>query len=262
MKPFLFAISLGAGLLASASACAEWQYSAGGGLRYVRMTESDNSGRQLVREHGWLPGLSLNATQRRDAWSIGVSGEIYGADLNYDGRLQNGVPFWTDTATTQGRIATELSRQLNENTAVVGGLEYDEWRRHVLGRGTVAGVNERYSSWRLLAGVATTAIRMPAASFTFKGLMIFARPERLRVHFENQLYDDVRFSTKPAIGLRLGMTAFPRALPNLSFGLDLDWMRIRRSDDGTLYKDGIPTGTVAQPEHQRSALGFHADYRF
>ncbi len=234
----------------------------GTGARYVRMREMDLNGRQLVREHGWLPGVGLKATRRDAAWAFGVSGDIYDANLDYDGRLQNGVPFSTDTATTQGRITAEMSWQLTDTTALIGGIEYDGWRRHVLGRGSIAGVKERYSSWRLLAGASSTAWRSSSADFRLKGLMVLAGPEHLHAHFENQLYDDAVLTTKSAAGLRLDLTAYPRAFPHFSFGINVDWMRIRRSNDEILRKDGLPAGTVTQPQHERSAIGFHADYRF
>lgn len=262
MKPFQVSLSILAGLLASAPAFAQSEYSMGAGLRYVRMTEMDASGRQLVREHGWLPGVGLSATRRYQTWTFGLSGEIYGADLDYDGRLQNGVPFTTDTATTQGRIAAEVTRQLTENTTLVGGLEYDGWRRHVLGRDGIAGVRENYSSWRLLAGAASSAWHTSSTDFRLKGLLVLAGPERLHAHFENQLYDDAVLNTRSAQGLRLDLTGYPRAFPRFSFGINVDWMRIRRSNDEVLRKDGLPTGTVTQPEHERSAIGFHAGYHF
>jgi hypothetical protein len=263
MKPFFFtSVSFLAALLFAAPVSAQWKFSVGSGARHVRMTEYEINGQQLVREDGWLPGLALNAVFHQRGWHYGVSGEVYRSNLNYEGRLQNGAPFATDTATTQSRVTAELARELNENVRAIGALEYDQWQRNVLGRGSIAGVNERYASGRLLVGAATTAQPFSAVNVEFKGLLVLAHPERLRVRFDNQLYDNAHLSTKPAIGLRLALTARPFTLPNLSFAADFEWMQIKRSDDAILRRNGTPVGTVAQPEHRRSAIGFRANYRF
>jgi hypothetical protein len=226
------------------------------------MTETGANGRQLTKEHGWMPGLELKANYQLRDWQFGVAGEAYGGDIRYDGRLQNGVPFSSDTATRQSRVGVEIGHRITEAARLIGVIEYDFWRRNIHGRGSVLGMNERYTSWRLLTGAETRFGQWSAASVSFKSLLVLARPERLRVRFDRQLFDDADFSTKPAIGARLEWGLQPAAFPNLSFEADFDWLRIRRSDNAVLRRNGAAVGTVAQPEHQRTALGIRANYRF
>jgi hypothetical protein len=244
------------------SACAQWQFSSGAGIRQVRVTETGKDGQQLVREQGWLPGLELRADYVLQDWRFSVAGEAYRHDIGYDGRLQNGTPFSTDTETALTRVSLEVARQLSDATRLIGAIEWDRWQRHILGHDGVLGLDERSSSWRLLAGAETRLLQSSAANVNAKALLVVAQPEKLRVRIDNQLFDDTDLSTKSAIGTRLAVDVQPAAMPNLSFGAEFDWLRISRSDNAVLRKNGVPVGLVTQPEHQRSALGVRVNYRF
>lgn len=262
MTHSVFIIALFISLISPSFAYAQWQFSAGAGVRQVRVTETDKNDRQLVREHGWLPGLELRADYAVGDWRIGAVGETYRERIAYDGQLQNGVAFSSDTQTAQSRISVEAARQLSDTWRLVGGLEWDRWQRTILGRNGVLGLSEQYSSWRVLAGAETRLLQWPAAAAHVKALVVIAQPEQLHVRFDNQLFDDADFSTKSAVGLRLALRVEANAMPKLSFTTDFDWLRIARSGDAALLKNGVQAGFVSQPEHQRCALGVRVNYRF
>jgi hypothetical protein len=48
----------------------------------------------------------------------------------------------------------------------------------------------------------------------------------------------------------------------LSFETDFDWIKIGRSDNAVLRQNGVPVGFVTQSEHERTAFGLRANYRF
>jgi hypothetical protein len=251
-----------AGCLVSATAFAQWQFSAGAGLRQVRVVESDRNGRQLVQEDGWLPGLDLRAEYAWQDYRFGVAGEIYRRDLGYQGSLQNGAPFSTDTETTLSRIRFDVTRRVGDHGRLMAGVEWDEWRRNILGRGAVLGLNERTRSWRLLAGGGARVLQSSTANVDLDASLVLAAPEKLSVSFQNRIYDDAQFSTRSAVGVRLALGVQPTAVPAMTISVDFDWLRVPRSDDAVLRRNGVAVGTLAQPEHSRRAFGIRMNYRF
>lgn len=244
------------------SAFAQWQFSADTGVRYVRMTEIGTDNRTMVREHGWLPGIGMAAMYATRDWQFGLSGSLYRNDITYDGRLQNGSPFTSETDTTQRRIRVEIKKRVTDAMRLTAGLEQDYWQRDIRGRGDVAGMHEKYTSWRFLAGAESRVTQWAAGAIDMKGAIMFARPEKLRVRFDQQAYDDVTLHTKSAVGVTFGIGFQPAVLPNLSIEAELDWISIKRSDNAVLRRNGIPVGTVAQPKHERTGFGVRVNYRF
>jgi hypothetical protein len=249
-------------LLPIASAWAQWQASVGTALRQVRMVESDQQGRPLVREQGLLPGLRGEAVYQTGEWRLSANGDLYQRRIGYHGQVQDGPAFVSRTGTRQGRIGIEAAHALTPDSSLIGGLEWDHWQRDIEGRGSTLGLRERYSTWRWLAGARTLLAQRPTASLTGSALLVLAQPERLRVQFEGQAYDEARFKTRSASGLRLALTLQPALVANLSIAAELDALSVKRSDDVPLLQNGVAVGTVAQPRHSRRALGLRVDYRF
>jgi hypothetical protein len=249
-------------LFVSTAAHAQWQFSGAAGMREVRTTETDRNVRRLVEEKGWLPGLELRADYLFSDWRFGVSGETYRHDISYEGRLQNGAGFSTDTETALSRISIDAARQITGATRLIAGIEWDHWQRNIEGRGNTLGLNERYTSWRLLGGGETRLLQSAWATINAKALLVMAAPEKMKVRFQNEVFDDAHLSTKSATGLRLAFGIQPAAVPAMTVTADFDWLRIARSDDAVLRRSGVPVGTVAQPEHTRQAFGIRLAYRF
>lgn len=262
MNRFAFVAAFAAGIVVTSSACAEWRFSASLGARQLHVTEADQNGRDMVQEHGWLPGIALRADYDVHDWRVGVAGEIYRHQVAYDGQRQSGVPFTTDTDTAQSRIGIELSKQIADATRLIGGIEWDRWQRDILGRGNVLGLNEHYASWRLLVGAQMRVLQASWAQLHAKALFVRAAPEKLRVRFENRLYDDADLTTQPSTGLRLVFDLQPTTLPNMTVTTELDWLRVGRSEDAVLFRSGAPAGFVTQAEHSRRVFGLSVNYRF
>lgn len=226
------------------------------------MTEIGSDNRKIVREHGSLPGIGFGAEYSIQDWQFALKGELHQNDITYDGRLQSGARFISETETTQRRIGFEIGKQITEATQLTAAVEQDYWQRNILGRESVAGMQEKYASWRLLTGAKSRVVRWNGGVINMKVALVFARPEKLRVRFDQQLFDDVTFRTKSGVGLRLGIGFQPKTLPNLSVDVDFDWIEIARSDNAVLSRNGTPAGTVAQSKHERAAFGLRANYRF
>lgn len=256
------AIGLALALLPLASAWAQWQGSVGAGLRQVRLLERDPQGRQLVREHGLLPGVQASATYQAGDWRLGLRGDLYQGSVGYQGQSQGGASLVSNTGTSQRRIGLSADSALTEHTHLLGALEHDHWRRRIEGRGATLGLSERYQSWRLLAGARTRLLTHPRASLHAGAMLVLAQPERLTVKFGGQVYDDVNLETRSARGLRLVLGLQPASMPKVALNLEFDTLRIGRSAAATLLTNGLPVGTVAQPDHLRQALGLSLNYSF
>ena len=257
-----FALSAAVSLFVATPAFGQWEVSAAAGIRHFHMVEQDPGGRRLVREQGWIPGVKLSAIRTSGEWRIGLHGEHFQGSVDYDGRVQSGSPIASTTDTRQSRITFELGYPLVDQLEAIGGIEHELWRRRVHGGAAAFGITERYRSWRLLAGIDTGLASWFATRGRFRFILIAAQAERLDVQFDNRLFDDVRFSTRPALGARLQLDLYPTDNPKLSLGMEFDWLRVRRSRDAELLKNDFTAGTVAQPEHVKSTVTFVMRYRF
>lgn len=226
------------------------------------MQEVAASGKRLVQERGWLPGLELGASYAGQDWRFRISGETYRNDIGYEGQLQNGAAFSTSTGTVQNRLAFEVERQINASLILLGGVELDRWQRRIQGKGSVAGLDENYRSTRLLLGAGTATMKTSYFDVSTKALLVIAQPERLHVSFGNQLFDDAELETRSATGLRLEAELIPAGAPDMLLSLGFDTLRIARSDDAVLTKNGLAVGSVAQPEHRRNAFSVRMRYQF
>jgi hypothetical protein len=244
------------------SANAEWTFSGGLGVRHVRMTELDMSGQVLVTERGWLPGVRLRAENGMENWRFGISGDVHGNDISYDGRTQNGVPFKTDTDTLQSRVGIDVSRSITATTLLVAGLEWDFWKRRIKGHSGVLGMDERYTSWRLLGGTEFNLLWGSAGLLRARTMLVASGPERMRVVFDTGIFDDVRLSTKAAAGTRIGLAFVPVDIPAMTIDFEFDWLRVPRSAGAVVRRGGNAVGTVTQPEHVRRSLEIGVSYRF
>lgn len=252
--------------MGSAFACetayAQWQTSVTAGLSQVSTVEKDQNGHQLVDEHGLLPGVELNEKYAGKNWRVGLTGEVYGGNIDYDGQSQGGTGFSSQTRTRLYRIRTEAEYNITEATVLIGGIEWEYWQRDILGQGATLGMDERYKTWRLLVGAQTRILQTSWADVNLKALLVESSPEHLNVNFGNQVFDEAELSTKPATGVRATLGVQPKAFPHIGIETEFEWTHIGRSGNAILTKDGVPVGTVAEPDHVRKALSVKVTYRF
>jgi hypothetical protein len=260
MSPLLALFALF--VLTPATAHAQWEYSGGVAIRHVLMKEYDAAGQVLLSERGWLPGVRLRGEYKKDDWRFGLSGEIFGNDVDYDGRTQGGMPFRTDTGTLQSRLGFNLGFALSPDVNLIGALEWDYWKRRIKGHSGVLGIDERFTSWRLIGGADFSLWQGEAGTLRAHALLVASSPEKMRVRFDTQIFDDARLSTKAALGTRLGLSFTPASFPAMTLGVELDWLRIPRSTGVALRQGGVPVGIVTQPEHLRRAVELQLSYRF
>lgn len=262
MKPFHIPWAFALGLLTVSSAWAQWTVSTSAGLQHTELQEYAPDGRELVREHGWMPGLGVRAEYAWQAWRFGIGGSTYRKTIVYDGHLQNGAPFASNTDATQDRLNIDMAYRISDAASLIGGIEWEHRNRRILGQATVGGLDERSTSWRLLGGGQLQLAQSDTAAVNAKALLVVSQAEQLHVCFDQRLFDDASFSTKPATGLRTAITVMPRSLPRFSTTVEFEWIKVPRSDEAALRKNGSQEGTVTQPEHQRRTVSAYVTYRF
>lgn len=239
-------------LLLIAPAAAQWQSKAGLGARYVSHAEYDEAGHLLVRERGWLPGVVLGAAYRAGSLTWSGQADWYRADIGYRGQTQAGAAADSRTATGLAVLRIAADYAFGDAMSLTAALEAERWQRDIRGTDIGAGLQERYRSERLLLGV-NKVWQGPAGLVAADLAVLVSTPERMRVGFSG-LLDPVALDTRHGRGLRLGASLRPGFAPALELRAGYDWIRIRRSADAAVTRNGQFAGTVAQPEHVRQGL--------
>lgn len=144
----------------------------------------------------------------------------------------------------------------------VGALEWDHWRRDIEGRGAVLGLRERYDAWRLLGGAQIWLGQWPLGSPSLRGLLVLSAPERMPVRFEQDVFGAATLDTSSGVGARLALGLSRIAEYALDVEANYEWLRVARSEDAPLRRNGLVAGSLAQPEHAHSGFGIKTTYRF
>jgi hypothetical protein len=256
MKCLIRAAGLAAALFLSHPASAQWQGGIGFGVRKVTHTEYDMAGQRLVRETGWLPGMTLDLGYRTGDLTWLAAFEGYRGDIDYRGQTQAGTASNSTTSTNLATARLGAAYAVGWNASVFGAFELDRWKRDIQGAGGSAGLQETYRSNRLIAGLGKAwhpAAGMVSADVAY----VYGRPERLHVGFSG-LLDPVSFETRRSNGVRLGASLRPAFASWLELRARYDWIKTARSFDAPVAKGGQVVGTVAQPEHVRQGLSLTA----
>jgi hypothetical protein len=248
---------------AAAAPCAQAQYAASiaPSLRHASVSEYSPAGVSIVRESGWLPGVAGRLAYRSGAWEVFGAAALFQSDIDYDGQLQNGQPYRSETATRMAEAQLGLCYRVLDATDIVAALGFDSWRRHIKGSGKAIGLQEDTRSGRLLIGVEQAWRLGSDGQLTASGSLVHATPERLRIGFSG-LLDDVTVRTRPATGYQLALRYRPEPASKLALGAHFDYIRVPRSAAYQVTRDGRAAGEITQPEHVRRNLTLYVQYSF
>lgn len=256
------AIAALAGLsMPAGPASAGWDRAVGAGARQFSLAEYDRNNRRIITEHGWLPGLEARLGFTEGQWGLFGKASFYQHDIDYRGQTQSNAALASTTATAIALIQGGMSYAPDEAITLFAALEWERWRRDINGVGNIRGLQERTTTHRLLLGLETRHAWSPYGTIGASAAIVLAQPERLRVGFSGVL-DEASLRTRSATGLRLGLSLRPQAWPALEWHLDVDRIRVGRSADAPVSRNGAYAGTVAQPEHIKRAISLGMRYRF
>ncbi|SMP45763.1 hypothetical protein [Noviherbaspirillum suwonense] len=256
-----------AGAAAALPAHAQFDASMAPAVRYTSISEHDRAGSRIVHESGWLPGIAGRLAHRSGPLELFGEAAVFQADIDYDGQLQNGRPYRSETGTRMAEAQLGLRYRILDATDIVAALGVDSWRRHIGGSGQAIGLQEHARSGRLLIGIeqawrfAGTGTGIGPGTLTAGASFVHATPERLRIGFSG-LLDDVSIRTRSANGVALALRYRPEAQSRLVFAAQFDYLRVPRSAAYPVTRDGRAAGEVTQPEHVRQNLTLSVRYSF
>nr|WP_314627042.1 hypothetical protein [uncultured Noviherbaspirillum sp.] len=230
-------------------------------LRHAGVSEYSAAGERIVRESGWLPGLAGRLAYRSGAWELFGAAALYRGDIGYDGQLQNGRTYRSQTGTRMAEAQLGVRYRVLDATDIVAALGYDAWQRHIRGDASAAGLQEHTQSSRLLIGIEQAWRLGSDGKLTAGASLVHAAPERLRIGFSG-LLDDASMRTRSATGYLLALRYRPDQVSKLAYGAQFDYMKVPRSAAHQVTRDGRAAGAVTQPEHVRANVTLSVHYSF
>ncbi|HEY0847066.1 MAG TPA: hypothetical protein VGE12_16980 [Noviherbaspirillum sp.] len=256
-----YAVAAASALLFSSPAHAQLRVGVEPAVRYSTVSEYSQGGDRIVREAGWLPGIGAILAYHQQELEVFGSVRAFRADIDYDGKLQNGSPYVTDTGTRHAGAQFGVRYWLGLTTGVIVAFETDIWDRDIKGRGVAVGLHERTRSGRLLVGAERAWLAPDVGTFAAGASVIRAEAERVDIHFSGTL-DDVSLRTRPATGYAIELKFSPTAMPDLVLGAQFDALKVRRGPTYAVTRQGVYAGDVAQPEHVRRNATIYVRYLF
>lgn len=261
MRKLLLSIVAGATVAPALQAHAQVRAAVEPAIRNTRFSEYNLAGERIVRESGWLPGIGAMLEYRQDGLEIFGVANTFRSGIDYDGKLQNGTRYTTETGTQLSRVQVGVRYLLSMDMRAVVGLEYDSWKRNIKGNGTVIGLRERSWSPRFFMGIEKKWTPSDSGTFAANAMLVRAGREHVNIHFSG-LLDDASIRTRPATGYALELRHAPIAAPNLHIGAYFETMRVARSPSHPVARNGRAAGEITQPEHLRQSITLFARYQF
>lgn len=114
-------------------------------LDYVFYREFSEEGDTLNTETGLLPGIETSLYYPIPNRLTVYASLYYGSStIQYDGQLQNGQPYKTDSKMKKTHFQFGFNKSFNQHIVGVF-LASDKWDRHILSRNNVAQLSEYYA---------------------------------------------------------------------------------------------------------------------
>jgi len=255
---------------ASAGTCASAQpvpveWSASAGVLHRTLTESSSGGGRLLTEKGYLPRIQLSAqTTTKDAGALSAEASFAQGRLDYEGRTQAAQPVSTSTGHREGELALRWrpltpavwgeawlslgwlhARRSIEPTPLAGGLSETSSL-------ALPGVLWRSPAWALPWGEGPVKLKAEAQWRR-------SARHRLSVGYEG-LYDAsvLQGGRRNELSLRLAL------LKGEVWRWTVGWTRTEQkaSPTATLYRAGVPVGTVHQPRLRIDDISLSLSRRF
>jgi hypothetical protein len=212
--------------------------------------ELADTGEELVRELGVLPGLVAGVAQTIGRWRWSAEVSYYAGAVGYDGQTQSGATFSTTTdATVAGIRARALHAVDPAGRFAAGvGFGYRQWRRDIRGRADVSGLEERFAAGEVSVDARLSVLRSPAATVDIDLRFAWPIRPRLKIDFGG-LYDARTLELGPRPATRVSVPASWAVGPGSRIVVEpgFEAWGFGRSDTETLYRGGVPVGEVYQP---------------
>jgi len=222
--------------------------------------EIADSGEQLVRERGVLPGVVGGAGQTVGRWRWSAELSYYDGSVQYDGQTQSGTSFETRTDTRLAKIRGRALRLLDQEGRFAAGvgLGYRQWQRQIRGRGSVSGLDERFAAGDVSAEVRLSVLRSEASTVDVDLQAAWPLRPQVKVDFGG-MFDTRTLLLGPRLAGRVSVPASWATGPGSRLIVEpgFEAWGFGRSSTETLYRNGVPAGVVYQPQGK----GYNVDLK-
>jgi hypothetical protein len=213
--------------------------------------ELADSGEQLVRELGVLPGVIGGVGQTLGRWRWSAELSYYAGSVQYDGQTQSGATFDTKTDATLTKIRARALRLLDpEGRFAAGlGLGYRQWQRQIRGRGKVSGLDERFVAGDVSAEARLSVLRNEATTVDIDLQAAWPLRPQVQIDFGG-MFDTRTLLLGPRLAGRVSVPASWATGPDSRLIVEpgFEAWGFGRSSTEPLYRHGVPAGVVYQPQ--------------
>lgn len=214
------------------------------------LREYADTGEQLVRELGVLPGVLGGVGQSVGRWRWSAELSYYAGSVQYDGQTQSGASFDTKTDTTLTKIRARALRQLDpEGRFAAGlGLGYRQWQRQIRGRGKVSGLEERFVAGDVSAEARLSVLRTEATTVDIDLQAAWPLRPEVKIDFGGT-FDTRTLLPGPRLAGRVAVPVSWATGPGSRLIVEpgFEAWGFGRSSTDPLYRHGLPAGVVYQP---------------
>jgi len=249
------AVLVGASLLGPLAQAADTQGALdlhlGASVMRFDFREYADSGEQLVRELGVLPGVVGGVGQTIGRWRWSAELSYYAGSVQYEGQTQLGATFDTRTDAALTTIRARALRMLDPEGRFAAGLGmgYRQWQRQIRGRGKVGGLNERFVAGDVSADARLSVLRSDTTTVDIDLLAAWPLRPQVKIDFGG-LFDTRTLLLGQRLAGRVSMPASWATGPGSRLTVEpgFEAWGFGRSSTEPIYREGVPAGAVYQPQ--------------
>ena len=231
-------------------------------LMYFNYEETDVDGNRLNKETGYLPGVSIAASQRFRTAYHSFEFSAYGGEVDYDGQTQSGVPHQTRTEQTIYRVLYRLSAPLETTDAELYGKVYwQQWDRDIQPNNNVLGLFERYEWWSIEGGFEVPLMRKDRQDLLLGLGVLTTLYGTISIDLSDAGFGEPVLDLGNGVGFVGELKYDIRQWKNssLQFGVSYRTWEFGRSNSKTI-SNGSEFFTITEPESQTAQTILFAGY--
>ncbi len=231
-------------------------------LMYFNYEEIDIAGNRLNKETGYIPGISITASQRIRTVYHSLEFSAYGGDVNYDGQTQSGAPHQTTTEQGIYRLTYRISAPLKTTDAeLYGRIYWQRWDRDIQPNNNVLGLFERYEWWSIEGGAEVPLMRRDRQDLLLGLGMLTTLYGTIEIDLSSAGFGESVLDLGDGIGffgeVRYDLRWWENA--SLQIGIRYRTWEFGRSDTKTI-SNGTESITITEPESQTAQTTLFAGY--
>lgn len=233
-------------------------------VRHFEYQEFGDSGNSLNKENGFLPGLRILGAASLNDINLSVAAEVFDGTVAYDGHLQTGQPYTTDTDTRLVHFSVGASWQPQTSlTRLFFSLQRDAWERDIQSKGLISGLFEEYSWYTIKLGMAQRFKLAETLELELGLGPTRTKDTRITVHLSDFGYGNPELEMPAKNGYFLAASLIQNKTAHGSFHIDLEHTHFEfgKSNTKTLI-NGSQIVQIHEPRSESDHTTLRFGYRF